>query len=101
MLTRMEGLAPARLIHVLARGRASAAWSHLYARHSPKLESWNASTRRNGPNTLLGSTAQHSNRQRDRRDQDSPDPEGARSNIAIRQGVVLTASSCRPLSGFP
>src|SRR6266576_3248106 len=75
MLTRMEGLAPARLIHVLARGRASAAWSHLYARHSPKLESWNASTRRNGPNTLLGSTAQHSNRQRDRRDQDSPDPE--------------------------
>src|SRR6266550_9450497 len=82
MLRRMEGLAPARLIHVLARGRASAAWSHLYARHSPKLESWNASTRRNGPNTLLGSTAQHSNRQRDRRDQDSPDPERERRYAA-------------------
>src|SRR6266550_5617204 len=81
MLRRMEGLAPARLIHVLARGRASAAWSHLYARHSPKLESWNASTRRNGPNTLLGSTAQHSNRQRDRRDQDSPDPEPSRAGL--------------------
>src|SRR6266513_355541 len=88
MLTRMEGLAPARLIHVLARGRASAAWSHLYARHSPKLESWNASTRRNGPNTLLGSTAQHSNRQRDRRDQDSPDPERRPPDQIFRQIVV-------------